>query len=342
MNYLLGKTLGDLEQLAAEQGMPAFAAKQMAQWLYQKRVQDIAAMSNLSLKCRQNLADNYAVGLSAPCAVQQSADGTKKYLLEVAGNPLATIETVYIPSNDRATLCVSSQAGCRMGCTFCATARMGFVQHLSATDILNQILSIPESAMLSNLVLMGMGEPLDNLQAVLQSLQIITAEWGMGWSPTRITLSTIGVHSGLVRFLDETGCHLAVSMHSPFDEERRSLMPMQKAYPIAQTLDIIRRYDWTGQRRVSFEYILFAGINDSPKHALAVARLLQGLECRVNLIRFHALPNSPLRGAGTSTIEQFQQHLQRHGVITTVRTSRGEDILAACGMLATKNREQNA
>ncbi|GHT67662.1 putative dual-specificity RNA methyltransferase RlmN [Bacteroidia bacterium] len=336
--FLLGKNLLELEQLTADFGMPKFAAKQIVHWLYQKRASSILSMTDLAIKYRNALAEKYVVGCSAPCTVQVSRDGTKKYLFAIAGEKNAKIESVYIPDDDRATLCISSQAGCRMGCTFCMTARMGFVQQLSAGDIVNQIFGIPESATLTNLVLMGMGEPLDNMAEVQKSLEIITAAWGMAWSPTRITLSTIGVHDGLRTFLDTTHCHLAISLHSPFDEERRALMPMQKTYPIAKTLDIIRRYDWTGQRRVSFEYILFDGVNDTPKHATALAKMLQGLECRVNLIRYHPLPKSELRGAPKSTVEKFQQQLKNKGVLTTIRASRGEDIMAACGMLSTKEK----
>jgi 23S rRNA (adenine2503-C2)-methyltransferase len=330
---LQGKTLSELDGLCVKLGLPSFAAKQIAHWLYQKRVQHIEQMTNLSLAHRRILDEQYCVGYSAPCAVQVSVDGTKKYLFESAGG--AKIESVYIPDATRATLCVSSQAGCRMGCKFCMTAQMGFVQNLTAADILNQIFSIPESALLTNIVFMGMGEPLDNWNEVKCALDIITSEYGMGWSPQRVTLSTIGVHNKLEEFLEQSACHLAVSIHSPFAIERQNLMPMQKAYPIRKTIDIIRHYRWTGQRRVSFEYILFDSINDSVCHAAALVHLLQGLECRVNLIRFHQIFPCPLRPAADIPIKKFQQRLKQSGIITTIRASRGEDIMAACGMLST-------
>lgn len=333
---LIGKTLAELEQIANETAMPKFAAKQMADWLYKKRVADIADMSNLSAKHREQLTQSYCVGLYAPVNAQASKDGTRKYLFEVSGKKQACIESVSIPDGERTTLCVSSQAGCKMGCTFCMTARMGFLQHLTTAEIINQIFSVSESAQLSNLVFMGMGEPLDNLDEVLRTLEIITAPWGMAWSPTRVTVSTIGVMPALKRFLDESKCHLAVSLHSPFDAERRALMPMQKAYPIEETVDLIRRYDWTGQRRVSFEYIMFAGVNDTPRHAAALAKMLRDFECRVNLIRFHQIPDSPLKGSAMPVVEKFKEMLLQKGVNTTIRASRGEDILAACGMLSTK------
>lgn len=328
--------MAELEQVAAESGMPKFAAKQMADWLYRKRIADIADMTNLSAKHRELLAERYEVGLSAPVRSQKSKDGAKKYLFEVAGKKQACIESVMIPEDDRTTLCVSSQAGCKMACVFCMTGRMGFLQQLTAAEILNQVFSIPETLQLSNLVYMGMGEPMDNIDEVLKSLEVVTAPWGLAWSPTRVTISTIGVLDGLRRFLDESRCHVAISLHSPFAEERRALMPMQKAYPMADVLALIRQHDWTGQRRVSFEYTLFAGVNDSSKHADALAKLLEGLECRVNLIRFHQIPDSPLHGSSDFTIGKFRQRLLARGVITTVRASRGEDILAACGMLSTK------
>ncbi|MDR1023824.1 MAG: 23S rRNA (adenine(2503)-C(2))-methyltransferase RlmN [Prevotellaceae bacterium] len=335
---LLGKTLSGLEEVAADLAMPKFAARQMADWLYKKHAADVGEMSNLSLKHRAALAARYEVGLRPFSALQKSADGTEKYLFEVGGAKQvcveSVVESVFIPEAGRATLCLSSQAGCRMGCRFCMTARMGFRRSLTSGEIINQIFSIPNSEKLSNLVFMGMGEPMDNIDSVLGSLEAITAPWGMGWSPTRVTVSTIGVLPALQRFLSESRCHLAVSLHSPFADERRELMPMQKAFPLEETMALIRRYSWAGQRRVSFEYIMFAGVNDTPRHAAALARLLGGVECRVNLIRFHQLPDSPLKGSPTQAIEKFRDMLLQRKIITTIRASRGEDILAACGMLS--------
>jgi 23S rRNA (adenine2503-C2)-methyltransferase len=332
---ILGLNLHELEMLCAEFSMPKFAAKQMAHWLYRKRVVSIDAMTNIAAAHRQALSEKYCTGHSQPHSVQISMDGTKKYLFQTHSG--AYVECVYIPDNDRATLCVSSQAGCRMGCKFCMTARMGFAGNLTAADILNQILSVPESATLTNIVFMGMGEPLDNWSAVQQALDVIAADWGMAWSPQRVTLSTIGVHDRLIEFLERSQAHLAVSVHSPFPQERQAIAPAQKAYPIEETIDIIRRYRWTGQRRVSFEYILFDGINDSLRHAQQLLWLLCGLECRVNLIRFHQIPRCDLRPSSDVAIAKFQRHLRQSGIVTTLRASRGEDILAACGMLATAN-----
>ncbi|MDR0711579.1 MAG: 23S rRNA (adenine(2503)-C(2))-methyltransferase RlmN [Prevotellaceae bacterium] len=331
---LLGKTLADLEQVAADLSMPKFAARQMADWLYKKRATDIGSMSNLSARHRAMLAERYDVGLRPFSAEQKSKDGTRKYLFGVGGEKGAHVEAVFIPEAERATLCLSSQAGCPMGCKFCMTARMGFRHNLTSGEIINQIFSIPGSDKLSNLVFMGMGDPLNNIGSLQKSLEVITAPWGMAWSPTRVTVSTIGVLPALQHFLDESRCHLAVSLHSPFADERRELMPMQKAFPLEEVIELIRRYSWTGQRRVSFEYILFDRVNDTPRHAAALARLLGDFECRVNLIRFHRIPDSPLQGSSVQAIEKFKEMLLRKGVVTTIRSSRGEDILAACGMLS--------
>ncbi len=337
---LFGKTLTELTNIAKQLGLPAFTGKQLADWLYKKRIDGIEQMTNISAKGIALLKDRFELGLQAPTDVQQSADGTKKYLFPTdTGN---FIEAVMIPDKDRVTLCVSSQVGCKMGCTFCMTARQGYQACLSAGEIVNQLHSIPEHEQLTNVVFMGMGEPFDNTDEVLKSLEIITADWGYAWSPKRVTVSSIGVTPGMVRFLEESKCHLAISLHNPFNEERRELMPMQKAYPIEEVVDLIRRYDFSHQRRVSFEYIMFAGVNDTPRHAEGLAKLLKGLDCRINLIRFHPIPDSNLSTSPASVIENFQQHLMNKGFITTLRASRGMDILAACGMLSTaKRKEQN-
>ncbi len=332
--WLFGKSLDELKAVAAELGMPRFAAGQMAAWLYKKGAVDISQMTDLSARNRELLSEKYTVGRIASSHVDESKDGTKKYLFPTLGGKF--IESAYIPDHDRATLCVSSQSGCRMGCTFCMTARQGFAHNLSCGEILNQIVSIPESDKLTNVVYMGMGEPLDNYDNVIRSLEILTSEWGYAWSPTRITLSTIGIIPAMKLFLDESKVHLAVSLHNPFDDQRAEMMPAQKAYPISRVADLLREYDFTHQRRVSFEYIMFRGINDSPAHVRELCRLLNGIKCRVNLIRFHAIPDAPFEGSDTVAMERFRDALSAKGIITTIRASRGEDIKAACGLLSTQ------
>ena len=331
--YLYGQTLPQLEALCNRLEMPRFAAKQIARWLYDKHATTIEAMSDLSARHRALLAETYEVGLTAPEKVSISTDGTKKYLYRTSQNHF--IESAYIPDGDRATLCISSQAGCRMGCRFCATGRQGLQHSLSTNEILNQIGSLPERERLTNVVFMGMGEPLDNLDSLLPALEVLTSAWGFGWSPTRITVSTAGVASRLERFLEATQVHLAVSLHNPFPHERAEIMPVEKAWPIREVVEILRRYDFTHQRRVSFEYIVMSGLNDSPRHIRELCRLLDGIKCRINLIRFHKIPGSPYFSPDDRAMIAFRDALTAKGIHTTIRTSRGEDIQAACGLLST-------
>lgn len=335
--YLYGQTLSQLEALCNRLEMPRFAAKQIARWLYDKHATTIEAMSDLSVRHRALLAETYEVGFTAPEKVSISTDGTKKYLYRTSQNHF--IESAYIPDGDRATLCISSQAGCRMGCRFCATGRQGLQHSLSTNEILNQIESLPERERLTNVVFMGMGEPLDNLDSLLPALEVLTSAWGFGWSPTRITVSTAGVASRLERFLEATQVHLAVSLHNPFPHERAEIMPIEKAWPIREVVEILRRYDFTHQRRVSFEYIVMSGLNDSPRHIRELCRLLDGIKCRINLIRFHKIPGSPYFSPDDRAMIAFRDALTAKGIHTTIRTSRGEDIQAACGLLSTAQNE---
>ena len=390
MRTLLGKTLEELKEIALELSLPAFTAKQIADWLYKKRVTSIDKMTNLSKSARERLAKEFVIGIDQTLQVVTSQDGTRKYLFkpqsaaeqqstagqqstakqqstagrqsaaeqqstaEQQGCASGSIESVIIPDNERKTICVSSQVGCKMACTFCMTGRQGFHGNLSVASILSQFIAVEESQELTNAVFMGMGEPLDNLENVMRAIEVLTADWGFAWSPKRITLSTIGVTTqlggrGIVWkgveyknvnplkfFLDNCKVHLAVSLHNPFFEERLALMPAEKSFPLEKTLKLIREYDFTGQRRVSFEYTMFNKVNDSKRHADRLAQLLRGLECRVNLIRFHSIPDSPLESSPMQVIEHFRERLQASGITATIRASRGEDILAACGMLSGK------
>ena len=384
MRTLLGKTLDELKEIALELSLPAFTAKQIADWLYKKRVTSIDKMTNLSKSARERLSKEFVIGIDQTLQVVTSQDGTRKYLFkpqstaeqqstaerqstagrqssaeqqstaEQPGCASGSIESVIIPDNERKTICVSSQVGCKMACTFCMTGRQGFHGNLSVASILSQFIAVEESQELTNAVFMGMGEPLDNLENVMRAIEVLTADWGFAWSPKRITLSTIGVTTqlggrGIVWkgveyknvnplkfFLDNCKVHLAVSLHNPFFEERLALMPAEKSFPLEKTLKLIREYDFTGQRRVSFEYTMFNKVNDSKRHADRLAQLLRGLECRVNLIRFHSIPDSPLESSPMQVIEHFRERLQASGITATIRASRGEDILAACGMLSGK------
>ena len=390
MRTLLGKTLEELKEIALELSLPAFTAKQIADWLYKKRVTSIDKMTNLSKSARERLSKEFVIGIDQTLQVVTSQDGTRKYLFkpqsaaeqqstagqqstakqqstagrqsaaeqqstaEQPGCASGSIESVIIPDNERKTICVSSQVGCKMACTFCMTGRQGFHGNLTVASILSQFIAVEESQELTNAVFMGMGEPLDNLENVMRAIEVLTADWGFAWSPKRITLSTIGVTTqlggrGIVWkgveyknvnplkfFLDNCKVHLAVSLHNPFYEERLALMPAERTFPLEKSLKLIKEYDFTGQRRVSFEYTMFNKVNDSKRHADRLAQLLRGLECRVNLIRFHSIPDSPLESSPMQVIEHFRERLQASGITATIRASRGEDILAACGMLSGK------
>ena len=333
---LLGMTLDGLRSVVSDLGLKTFAAGQIASWLYQKRVTDIESMTDLSKSARAALAAAYCVGREAPKAEMRSADGTAKYLFEGAGG--RDVEAVCIPDRDRVTICVSSQAGCRMNCSFCMTGRQGFHGNLTAAAIINQILSVPESADLTNIVFMGMGEPTDNLGAVLDAIDILTAPWGLAWSPKRITVSSIGKFKELKTILDRTKVHIAISVHSPISEQRESLMPVERAYPVREVFSLLRGYDFAHQRRLSVEYIMWRGVNDSMRHADMLARLIKGTSARVNLIRFHAIPGSDLQPCSSKVMEAFRDRLNDLGVTAAIRASRGEDIMAACGMLAGKKQ----
>jgi 23S rRNA (adenine2503-C2)-methyltransferase len=331
---ILGKCPDELESWVKDQGMPAYTVKQIIEWVYIKRVRSFENMTNLSKSNRSLLMERADLGLSKPAETSFSSDGTIKYLFKTIRNNF--IESVYIPENNRSTLCVSSQVGCKMGCKFCMTGRMGFIAQLNASEILNQILSIPESNGLTNVVFMGMGEPMDNIDEVIRATEILTSDDVLAWSPKRITVSSIGVNPGLIRFLNESKCHLAISLHTPLHVQRLSWMSAEKAWPIEETIKLLRTVDFSKQRRLSFEYIVFKGLNDTPAHAKGLIALLKGLECRVNLIRFHTIPDTLFKSPDEMTVQAFADYLNLNGLKTTIRKSRGEDIKAACGLLSAK------
>ena len=331
---LFGKSLDDLQEITDSLNLPKFAAGQIASWLYQKPVTSFDEMTNLSKKAREQLSEKFVVGLDAPVNVQVSKDGTKKYLFKTPED--GYIESAFIPEKKRTTLCLSTQVGCKMRCLFCMTGKQGFQANLTTAEILNQISSLPEREQLTNLVFMGMGEPMDNLDSLMKSLEILTSDWGYGWNPKKITVSTIGLVPPMRHFLENSYCHLAVSLHSPFEKERRMLMPVSQKYSIKDILGELKNHSFDRQRRVSFEYIVFSGLNDTPAHVKELARILNGLKCRINLIRFHPIPNTPLQGTTEESITQFKDALNAKGILTTIRASRGQDIDAACGLLSTR------
>lgn len=338
---LAGMTLDGLKEAVKEAGMPAYTAKQIADWIYRKRVQTIDEMTNISLKNREQLNRLFEVGYCAPADEARSVDGTVKYLYKVENGHY--VEAVYIPDGDRATLCVSSQVGCKMNCLFCMTGKQKYTANLTANEILNQILSLPEFEKLTNIVFMGMGEPCDNLDNLLQSIDVITKEYGLGWSPHRLTVSTVGIRKGLKRLLEAGDYHIAVSLHHPIPEQRKEIMPAERGYSITEMLELLRQYDFSHQRRLTFEYIVFKGVNETPFYARKLLKLLSGIDCRINLIRYHAIPGVPLEGVNEEGMVQLRDFLTSNGLFTTIRASRGEDIFAACGMLSTlkQNEKEN-
>ena len=342
---LLGLTLDELKDVARQLGMPAFTGSQIAKWIYERRVKSIDEMTNISKGNRAKLAESYEIGCMAPIESRHSKDGTVKYLFPVRTTDGDTsrkrfVETVYIPEEGgHATLCVSCEVGCKMNCLFCQTGKQGFHGYLTVADILNQAYSIPEADSLTNIVYMGQGEPMDNLDNVLRSTQILTAPYGWAWSPKRITVSSVGLKDKLQRFLNESDCQVAISLHSPIHEQREKLMPAEKGMAIKDVVDLLRDYDFSHQRRLTFEYIVFGGLNDSQTHAREICRLLKGLDCHVNLIRFHQIPNVPLHGASPERMETFRDYLTAHGFYCTIRASRGQDLEAACGLLSTKRQQ---
>lgn len=349
---LLGMTLDELKSMVTELGMPAFTAKQIASWMYDKRIRSIEEMTNISKANRELLEQNCTIGCMDPIEQVKSKDGTVKYLFPTSDGKF--VETVYIPDHRRATLCISCQVGCKMNCVFCHTGKQGFEGNLSVADILNQIYYFQaskdeenEKGALTNIVYMGQGEPFDNLDNVLRSTEILTASYGWAWSPKRITVSSCGLKKGLMRFLDESQCNLAISLHSPIPEQREMLMPAEKAYSIRDMIRDLARYNFSHQRRLSFEYTVFKGLNDSQMHVRELIKLLKGLDCRINLIRYHNINKDKngstegdvvLETSDEKRMEAMRDYLSSHGVFTTIRTSRGEDIWAACGLLSTAKK----
>lgn len=331
--HLLGMTLTELQEAVTELGLPKYAARQIADWVYVKRVRSIDEMTNISVRNRDILKKKFDVGRVEPVDIKTSVDGTQKMLFPVKNGKF--IESVNIPEDERLTICVSSQVGCKMNCSFCMTGRMGFLGSLSANEILNQVYSVPNAESITNLVFMGMGEPLNNYDNVMKAIELLTADYGLAWSPKRITLSTIGVIPNIRRFLAESKCHLAISLHSPVSSQRETLMPIEKTFKAADIIELLREHDWSHQRRLSFEYIMFDGLNDSLLYARELSKLLAGLDCRVNLIRFHKIPDSDLSPSTEETMVRFRDFLTAKGFTCTIRASRGEDIYAACGMLST-------
>ncbi len=333
-DYLFGKTLDELEEIVLRYGQKRFVAKQISEWLYKKDVTDFIAMNNISKTLRQALCEDFRIGITPYVQVLTSKDGTKKYLFCYENNTF--VEAVCIFDKQKVTLCISTQAGCKMNCDFCATGKQGFKRNLSANEILNIFRSVKEYRQIKNIVYMGMGEPLDNYFEVKNTLDILCKDYGYGFSPHRITVSTAGYKPFLEKFLRETSVDVAISLHNPIAQQRQQIMPIEKVYPISEIIPILKNFDWKRQRHLTFEYIVFKDLNDGTQHINAIAKLLNGLRCKINLIPFNTLPNTIYKGAKKEDMIKFQQQLINKGILTTIRSSKGEDIMAACGLLSGK------
>jgi 23S rRNA (adenine2503-C2)-methyltransferase len=331
---ILELSLAELEAWCAERGLPRYRAAQVSAWVFQRGARDFSAMTNVSRTLRDELAASFTVGSLELIDVSRSCDGTQKLLFRLRDG--ATIESVLIPDGARLTLCVSTQVGCAMGCTFCATATLGFRRHLTRGEIVEQLLlarPLASSERVTNLVFMGMGEPLHNYAATVGAIETLTAGWGVDFSHRRITVSTVGLVPEMQRLLEDTQVHLAVSLTSVDETTRRELMPITKKYSVADLLAACRALPVPRRERITFEYVLLAGVNDGVEDARALGRALAGIRCKVNLIPFNPFPGSSLSRSDDVSVARFQDVVRRAGVHATVRESRGPDIAAACGQL---------
>jgi 23S rRNA (adenine2503-C2)-methyltransferase len=320
----------------ADQHQPPYRATQILSWIYRRHATGFAAMSDLPQALRDALPHHFTFPRLTPAFVAASSDGTRKLLFQL--DDRAAIESVLIPDPPRLTLCISSQAGCGMACTFCATARLGLLRNLTATEIAGQVLAaqavLRAEERISNIVFMGMGEPLANYDAVVQAIELLTADWGVGLSGRRITVSTVGLVPAMQRLVSETAAQLAVSLSATTDEQRQRLMPINRRYPLATLMAMCRSLPIPQRRRITFEYVMLAGVNDSLEDAARLVRLLHSIRAKVNLIPFNPFPGSGFACSPPQTILRFQEELLAHSVHATIRQSRGRDIQAACGQLA--------
>ena len=339
---LKNMTLEEIEAFVAGLGKEKYRARQIMKWIYQQGASSFEEMTNLSKEFRAEMAKTARIGSLEIVRTETSGDTTKKILFRLEDGLL--VESVLIPGAGHWTLCVSTQAGCRMGCAFCFTARSGFSRNLQPSEIVDQIVQAKfrteEGAGINNLVLMGMGEPLDNYDNVLKAIAIITSDYGLSLSTRRITLSTCGIAPGIERLGRDSAVNLAVSLNAPDDRRRSELMPINKKYPIETLIRACRSYPMPRRRRITFEYILIAGVNDSPADARLLVKTFGGLRCKFNLIAFNEFPGSPFKAPDPKAIEAFQKVLVEHHFTAVLRQSRGRDILAACGQLSGRHREE--
>jgi 23S rRNA (adenine2503-C2)-methyltransferase len=339
---LKNMTLDEIEAFVASIGKEKFRARQIMKWIYQQGASSFEEMTNLSKEFRAEMAKRARISNLEMVRTETSADGTKKILFRLEDGLF--IESVLIPGASHWTLCLSTQAGCKMGCAFCFTAKSGFTRNLYAAEIVDQIVQAKfhteEGPGINNLVLMGMGEPLDNYDNVLKAIAIINADYGIALSARKITLSTCGLAPAIERLGQDSAVNLAVSLNAPDDRRRNELMPINRKYPIQAIIKACQSYPMPKRRRITFEYILIAGVNDSPADAKLLVRTFGNLRCKFNLILFNEFPGSPFKAPTAKAVEAFQRVLVDHHFTAVLRQSRGKDILAACGQLSGRHREE--
>jgi 23S rRNA (adenine2503-C2)-methyltransferase len=329
-------TLPEIETCIAPLGKEKYRARQIMKWLYQHDAKSFEEMTNLAKDFRSALSGIARIEQPDMAEVRTSADGTKKVLFKLKDGH--SMESVLIPGKNHWTVCVSTQAGCRMGCTFCLTGKLGFRRDLSPSEITGQITRLrsgtPEGTNIKNIVMMGMGEPLANYENTVKAIRIITSDFGLGFSNRKVTVSTCGIAPMIERLGQDICVNLAISLNAPDDERRNALMPVNRKYPLKTLLAACRNYPMPGRRMLTFEYILMAGVNDAPEDAERLACLLKGIRCKLNLIAFNEFPGSIYKTPSTQTISAFQQILMDHHYTAILRASKGSDILAACGQLS--------
>lgn len=331
-----GSDLTDTGEFLGSLGIDERHSRRLLYWIYRRGIKSFREINDIPAGAINILSENAITGLNTPIASALSADGSVKYLFNTADG--LTHETVWLPDGKRSTVCVSVQSGCRMGCRFCATGKNGWGGNLSAGDIVNQVISIPHPV--THVVMMGMGEPGDNIDEVLKACRILTAEWGLAVGRNRVTVSSVGVVPSVKRLLEETECNITLSLHSPFREERMEVIPAESRWPFAETLELLKSYDNRRKRRFTVAYVMIKGKNDSERHLEELKRLLSGTGIRVNLLPYHALEGDDASSSGPEVMMRFKHELVTSGIGASVRKSRGSDIDAACGMLAAKRRKQ--
>lgn len=337
-------SLDELETIVREAGERAFRARQIMGWLWSRGAESFDAMHDLPAPFREQLKERFSIGCVAQAHVARSSDGTRKLLIRLGD--AEEIESVIIPTEGRTTLCISSQAGCAMGCGFCATARMGLHRNLAAGEILGQVMAarreLDPGEILTNYVFMGMGEPLANYPRLHRALTVMTSDWGLGISPRRITVSTVGLAPSMERLLADFPVLLAVSLHATTDEVRDRIAPINRRYPLRVLIDACKALPIARRRRITFEYVMLAGVNDSPDDAHRLVKMLAPLRAKVNLIFFNPFPGALFVPSSRERVEGFQAILHRGNLTATVRESRGRDIAAACGQLYAERNQPMA